>query len=85
VKTTRNKSSSRNTGSKPNEALRYCNNAKNIFKSAPIEDNTYTDIKYAHEARGTAYLSIVKVIDQYLVSRRFGKESSSIGGRAAEI
>jgi len=27
------------------EALRYLNNAKEIIKSAPVEDNIYTDIK----------------------------------------
>ena len=27
------------------EALRYLNNAKEILKSAPVEDGTYTDVK----------------------------------------
>jgi hypothetical protein len=32
------------------EALRYLNNAKEILKSVPVEDNTYTDIKPVREA-----------------------------------
>jgi hypothetical protein len=51
------------------EALRYLNNAKEILKSAPIEDNTYTDIKPVQEACGTAYLAVLKSIDEYLVNR----------------
>lgn len=35
------------------EAQRYLNNAKEILKKAPIEDNRYTDIKYVQEACGT--------------------------------
>jgi len=38
------------------EALRYLNNAKEILKSIPVEDNTYTDVKPVQEACGTAYL-----------------------------
>jgi hypothetical protein len=51
------------------EAIRYLNNAKEILKSAPIEDNTYTDIKPVQEACGTAYLAVLKSIDEYLVNR----------------
>ncbi len=51
------------------EALRYLNNAKEILKSVPIEDNTYTDIKPVQEACGTAYLAVLKSIDEYLVNR----------------
>jgi uncharacterized protein (UPF0332 family) len=51
------------------EAIRYLNNAKEILKSAPIEDDTYTDVKYVQEACGTAYLAVLKAIDAYLISR----------------
>ena len=51
------------------EALRYLKNAKDILKSAPIEDDTYTDVKYVQEACGTAYLAVLKALDEYFVSR----------------
>jgi len=51
------------------EALRYLNNAKEILKAAPIEDNTYTDIKPVQEACGTAYRAVLKAIDEYLISK----------------
>ena len=49
------------------EALRYLSNAREILKSAPIEDGTYTDIKPVREACGTAYLAILMAIDGYLL------------------
>jgi hypothetical protein len=55
--------------SQPREAIRYLNNAKDILKSAPIEDDTYTDVKYVQEACGTAYLSIIKAIDEFLINK----------------
>src|SRR4030066_1289267 len=51
------------------EALRYLENAKAILKSIPVEDNTYTDVKPVQEACGTAYLAVLKAIDQYLVKK----------------
>ena len=51
------------------EALRYLENAKEILKKTPLEDETYTDIKYVQEACGTAYLAILKAVDEYLVKR----------------
>lgn len=51
------------------EALRYLQNAKEILKKAPIEDNRYADVKYVQEACGTAYLAILKAIDAYLLSK----------------
>ena len=48
------------------EALRYLDNARKILRKAPIEDNTYTDVKYVQEACATAYLSILKTIDEFL-------------------
>lgn len=51
------------------EAIRYLENAKELLSKSPIEDNTYTDIKYVQEACGTAYLAILKAIDEYLIAR----------------
>jgi CRISPR/Cas system Type II protein with McrA/HNH and RuvC-like nuclease domain len=49
------------------EALRYLVNAREILKNAPIEDNTYTDVKYVQEACATAYLAVLKAIDEFLI------------------
>jgi hypothetical protein len=51
------------------EALRYLENAKEILKKVPVEDGTYTDIKYVQEACGTAYLAVLKAVDEYLVKK----------------
>ena len=51
------------------EALRYLNNAKEILRNAPREDGTYIDAKYVQEACGTAYLAVLKAIDDYLLNK----------------
>jgi len=51
------------------ESLRYFQNAKELLSKSPIEDDTYTDIKYVQEACGTAYLAVIKAIDEYLISK----------------
>ncbi len=56
------------------EALRYLNNAKEILKSAPVEDDAYTDEKYVMEACGTAYIAILKAIDEYLLNKGLSKK-----------
>jgi hypothetical protein len=56
------------------EALRYLENAKEILKKTPLEDETYTDIKYVQEACGTAYLAVLKAVDEYLVKRGVDEE-----------
>jgi hypothetical protein len=56
------------------EALRYLENAKQILLSAPNEDSTYTDIKPVREACSTAYLAVLKAIDEYLLSRGMEKK-----------
>lgn len=56
------------------EAIRYLNNSKEILENASIEDNTYLDIKPVQEACGTAYLAILKAIDEYLLSRDVHKK-----------
>jgi hypothetical protein len=56
------------------EALRYLNNAKEILKSVPAENGTYIDIKPVGEACGTAYLSILIAIDEYLLKKGISKK-----------
>jgi uncharacterized protein (UPF0332 family) len=56
------------------EAMRYLNNAQDILKSAPIEDNAYADVKPVQEACGTAYLAVLKAIDECLLSRGLSKK-----------
>jgi hypothetical protein len=56
------------------ESLRYLNNAKEILKGIPVEDNTYTDIKHVREAFGIAYLSILEAINEYLIEKGFTKK-----------
>jgi hypothetical protein len=51
------------------EALRYLENAKEMLKAIPVEDNTYADVKPVQEACGTAYLAVLKAIDQYLIKK----------------
>ena len=51
------------------EALRYLENAKEMLKTVHAEDNTYTDVKPVQEACGTAYLAVLKAIDQYLMKK----------------
>jgi hypothetical protein len=52
------------------EALRYLNNAKEILKSVPVEDNIYTDIKPVREAFSTAYLAVLEAINEYLKTKK---------------
>jgi hypothetical protein len=56
------------------EPMRYLKNAKDILKSAPIEGRRYADVKYVQEACGTAYLAVLKAIDEYLLRRGLGKK-----------
>ncbi|MDZ7262281.1 MAG: DUF5618 family protein [candidate division KSB1 bacterium] len=51
------------------EALKYLENAEEILKKSPIEDNRYAKVKYVREACGTAYLAILKAIDEYLLTK----------------
>lgn len=51
------------------ESLRYFENAKELLSKSPVEYDTYTDIKYVQEACGTAYLAVIKAIDEYLINK----------------
>jgi uncharacterized protein (UPF0332 family) len=44
-------------------------NAKETLHKSPIEDNTYLDIKYVKSACGTAYLGVLRAIDEYLLKK----------------
>jgi len=56
------------------EALRYLNNAKEILKSVPVEDNTYMDVKPVREAFSTAYLAVLEAINEYLMRKGLTKK-----------
>lgn len=49
------------------EGIRYLENAKEVLKKSPIEENRYTDDKYVKSACGIAYLGVLKAIDEYLI------------------
>lgn len=57
------------------EALKYLQNAEEILKKAPIEDNRYADVKCVQEACGTTYLAILKAIDKYLLDKGLSKKN----------
>lgn len=52
-----------------NASLRYFENAKSLLKNSLLENDTYTDVKYVQEGCGTAYLAVLKAIDEYLLAR----------------
>jgi hypothetical protein len=52
------------------ESLRYLQNAKEILKSIPVEDNIYIDIKPVREAFATAYFAILEAINEYLRTKK---------------
>jgi len=56
------------------EAMRYLNNAQEILKSAPIEDNAYADAKPVQEACATAYLAVSRAIDECLLDKGLSKK-----------
>ncbi|MBI5971302.1 MAG: DUF5618 family protein [Deltaproteobacteria bacterium] len=56
------------------ESLRYLNNAKELLKKSDIEDNRYADVKYVQMACGTAYLAILKAIDEYLLKHGMNRK-----------
>ena len=56
------------------EALRYLNNAKEILRSVPVEDNTYTDVKPVREAFSTAYLAVLESINESLLRKGLTKK-----------
>jgi len=57
-----------------NESLRYLNNAREILKTIPIENNTYTDLKPVREAFDIAYLAVLEAINSYLIKKGLTKK-----------
>lgn len=51
------------------EPVRYLDNAKELLKKSPIEDNRYTDDKYVKSACGVAYLGVLKAIEESLINK----------------
>ncbi|MBI5187399.1 MAG: DUF5618 family protein [Nitrospinae bacterium] len=49
--------------------MRYLQNARELLNKSPIEDNDYIDVKYVKEACSTAYLAVLKAIDECLLKR----------------
>jgi len=51
------------------EAKRYLENAREILKGVPVEDDTYLDVKPVREAFGVAYLAILEAINAVLIEK----------------
>jgi hypothetical protein len=56
------------------EALKYLNNAREILKKVPVEDDIYTEIKPVREAFGTAYLAVLEAINERLLKQGLTKK-----------
>jgi len=56
------------------EASRYLQNALEILKKAPVENGRYADVKFVQEACGTAYLAVLKAIDERLMRKGLSKK-----------
>jgi hypothetical protein len=56
------------------EAFRYLKNAKEILNKSLIEDHRYVDDKYVKSACGTAYLGVLKAIDEFLLKKGLTKK-----------
>lgn len=56
------------------EAIRYIENAKEILIKSPIEGDRYADVKYVKAACGTAYLGILKAIEEFLLRKGLSKK-----------
>ena len=51
------------------EAKRYLDNAREILKGVPVEDDTYLDVKPVREAFGVAYLAVLEAINAVLIEK----------------
>lgn len=69
------------------EALRYLQNARDILKGTPVENDIYTDKKPVREAFGTAYLAVLQALNEALIQKGVGKKQlpKSIDGYMAAI
>ena len=55
------------------EAVRYLANARHIVREAPLEGDTYVDVKPIREALGTAYRAVLEAINEALIRRGLTK------------
>jgi hypothetical protein len=69
------------------EPLRYLENAREILKRIPIEDDIYLDRKPVREAFGTAYLAILEALNVALLKKGLHKKElpKSVDGYMAAI
>ena len=72
---------------KEHEAMRYLENARDILKGTPIEDNIYLDKKPVREAFGTAYLAVLEAINEALIKKGFTRKElpKSVDGYIAAL
>ena len=56
------------------ESIKYLNNAKEILKAVPVEDDTYADIKPVRETFGTAYQAVLEAINEHLSKKGLSKK-----------
>lgn len=56
------------------EPFRYLENAKDLLKQSGTEADVYIDIKYVQEACETAYLAVLKAIDENLLKKGLTKK-----------
>ena len=56
------------------ESIRYLENARELLSKSPLEENRYADVKYIQEACGTAYLAILKAIEERLQCQGVSKK-----------
>lgn len=69
------------------EANRYLKNARATLRMAPVEEDTYLDIKPVREAFGTAYLAVLESINAVLIEKGLTKKDlpKSINGYRAAL
>ncbi|TLY21721.1 MAG: hypothetical protein E6K68_05260 [Nitrospirae bacterium] len=56
------------------ESLRYLQNAREILKNAPVEDDIYVDVKPVRGALGAAYLAVLEAINEGLLKKGVAKK-----------
>jgi hypothetical protein len=69
------------------EPLKYLENAREILKRIPTEDDIYLDRKPVREAFGTAYLAILEALNVALLKKGLHKKElpKSVDGYMAAI
>jgi hypothetical protein len=72
---------------KEREAMRCLENARDILKGVPVEDNIYMDKKPVREAFGTAYLAVLEAVNEALLKKGLTRKElpKSVDGYIAAI